>query len=109
MVLPAPADPDSERVPASARRTEGVAGGRQPPTLVASDRAEQYGGGGCCWSTWFVYVLLESALGPLTLGVNPAGIASAAPAESMPEDQWRQVIDVDLTGVFLSARPRDRR
>ena len=44
---------------------------------------------------------IESALGPLTLGVNAAGIASAAPAESMPEEQWRQVIDVDLTGGVL--------
>src|SRR5256885_4335669 len=47
---------------------------------------------------------IESALGPLTLGVNAAGIASAAPAEIMPEEQWRQVIDVDLTGVFLSCQ-----
>ena len=47
---------------------------------------------------------IEAALGPLTLGVNAAGIANAAPAESMPEEQWRQVIDVDLTGVFLSCQ-----
>jgi NAD(P)-dependent dehydrogenase (short-subunit alcohol dehydrogenase family) len=47
---------------------------------------------------------IESALGPLTLGVNAAGIANAAPAESMPEEQWRHVIDVDLTGVFLSCQ-----
>ena len=47
---------------------------------------------------------IEAALGPLTLAVNAAGIASAAPAESMPEEQWRQVIDVDLTGVFLSCQ-----
>jgi hypothetical protein len=51
---------------------------------------------------------IESALGPLTLGVNAAGIASAAPAESMPEEQWRQVIDVDLTGVFLSCQAEGR-
>jgi NAD(P)-dependent dehydrogenase (short-subunit alcohol dehydrogenase family) len=47
---------------------------------------------------------IESALGPLTLGVNAVGIASAAPAEIMPEEQWRQVINVDLTGVFLSCQ-----
>jgi NAD(P)-dependent dehydrogenase (short-subunit alcohol dehydrogenase family) len=51
---------------------------------------------------------IESALGPLTLGVNAAGIASAAPAEIMPEEQWRQVIDVDLTGVFLSCQAEGR-
>ena len=50
----------------------------------------------------------ESALGPLTLGVNAAGIANAAPAESMPEEQWRHVIDVDLTGVFLSCQAEGR-
>src|ERR1700685_4032567 len=47
---------------------------------------------------------IEAALGPLTLGVTAAGIANAAPAESMPEEQWRRVIDVDLTGVFLSCQ-----
>ena len=47
---------------------------------------------------------IEAALGPLTLGVNAAGIANAAPAESMPEEQWRHVIDVNLTGVFLSCQ-----
>ncbi len=68
-----------------------------------------------CWDAWFAHpppatppapavAQFESALGPLTLGVNAAGIASAAPAESMPEEQWRQVIDVDLTGVFLSCQ-----
>src|ERR1700722_18497497 len=45
---------------------------------------------------------IEAALGPLTLGVNAAGIANAAPAETMPEEQWRHVIDVDPTRGFLS-------
>lgn len=47
---------------------------------------------------------IERELGPLTLAVNAAGIANAAPAEEMPADQWRKVIDVDLTGVFLSCQ-----
>src|ERR1700755_3538702 len=42
-----------------------------------------------------------SALGRRARGVTAAGTASAAPAESMPHEQWRHVIDVDLTGVFL--------
>jgi NAD(P)-dependent dehydrogenase (short-subunit alcohol dehydrogenase family) len=46
----------------------------------------------------------ESALGDLTLAVNSAGIANAAPAEEMPLDQWKRVVDVDLTGVFLSCQ-----
>jgi NAD(P)-dependent dehydrogenase (short-subunit alcohol dehydrogenase family) len=50
----------------------------------------------------------ESALGPLTLAVNSAGIANAAPAEQMPLKQWQRVIDVDLTGVFLSCQAESK-
>ena len=50
----------------------------------------------------------EEALGPLTLAVNCAGIANAAPAEDMPIEQWRRVIDVNLTGVFLSCQAEGR-
>ncbi|MEV8510493.1 SDR family oxidoreductase [Actinoplanes sp. NPDC051475] len=46
----------------------------------------------------------QSRLGALTLAVNSAGIANAAPAESMPLDQWRRVIDINVTGVFLSCQ-----
>ena len=46
----------------------------------------------------------QSALGPLTLAVNSAGIANAAPAETMPRDQWQRVIDINVTGVFLSCQ-----
>lgn len=46
----------------------------------------------------------QTELGPLRLAVNSAGIANAAPAESMPVEQWQKVIDVDLTGVFLSCQ-----
>jgi NAD(P)-dependent dehydrogenase (short-subunit alcohol dehydrogenase family) len=47
---------------------------------------------------------LERELGPLSAAVNAAGIANAAPAESMPREQWQQVVDIDLTGVFLSCQ-----
>jgi NAD(P)-dependent dehydrogenase (short-subunit alcohol dehydrogenase family) len=50
----------------------------------------------------------ESALGDLTLAVNSAGIANAAPAEEMPLDQWQGVIDIDLTGVFLSCQAESK-
>jgi NAD(P)-dependent dehydrogenase (short-subunit alcohol dehydrogenase family) len=46
----------------------------------------------------------QSALGLLTLAVNSAGIANAAPAETMPRDQWQRVIDINATGVFLSCQ-----
>lgn len=50
----------------------------------------------------------EQALGPLTLAVNSAGIANAAPAEEMALEQWKRVIDVNLTGVFLSCQAEGR-
>ena len=50
----------------------------------------------------------EDELGPLTLAVNSAGIANAAPAEEMSAQQWQHVIDVNLTGVFLSCQAEGR-
>lgn len=46
----------------------------------------------------------EETFGPISGAVNCAGIASAAPAEVMPLDQWQRVIDVNLTGIFLSCK-----
>jgi NAD(P)-dependent dehydrogenase (short-subunit alcohol dehydrogenase family) len=50
----------------------------------------------------------DRELGPVTLAVNSAGIANAAPAEEMSLDQWRRVVDIDLTGVFLSCQAEGR-
>lgn len=50
----------------------------------------------------------ELDLGPVTLGVNSAGIARAAPAIDMGAEQWREVVDVNLTGVFTSCRAEAR-
>ncbi|HEX3983553.1 MAG TPA: SDR family oxidoreductase [Acidisoma sp.] len=47
-------------------------------------------------------------LGPLTLGLNCAGIANAAPAEEMDRAQWQRMFDVNVTGVFLSAQAQAR-
>jgi NAD(P)-dependent dehydrogenase (short-subunit alcohol dehydrogenase family) len=47
---------------------------------------------------------VERDLGPLTLAVNCAGIANAAAAEEMPITQWQRMLDVNLTGVFLSCQ-----
>jgi NAD(P)-dependent dehydrogenase (short-subunit alcohol dehydrogenase family) len=47
---------------------------------------------------------VEGELGPLRLAVNSAGIANAAPAEDMSLEQWQRVIDVNVTGVFLSCQ-----
>ena len=50
----------------------------------------------------------ESELGSLTLAVNSAGIANAAPAEEMDLAQWQRVLDVNVTGVFLSCQAEAR-
>jgi NAD(P)-dependent dehydrogenase (short-subunit alcohol dehydrogenase family) len=50
----------------------------------------------------------QSSLGPLTLAVNSAGIANAAPAETMRREQWQRVIEVNVTGVFLSCQAEGR-
>jgi NAD(P)-dependent dehydrogenase (short-subunit alcohol dehydrogenase family) len=50
----------------------------------------------------------ESDLGPMTVAVNSAGIANARAAEELGLDQWQKVIDVNLTGVFLSCQAEGR-
>jgi NAD(P)-dependent dehydrogenase (short-subunit alcohol dehydrogenase family) len=51
----------------------------------------------------------ETELGPLRLAVNSAGVANAAAAEEMALEQWRQVLDINVTGVFLSCQAEGRR
>jgi NAD(P)-dependent dehydrogenase (short-subunit alcohol dehydrogenase family) len=51
---------------------------------------------------------VEAELGPLRLAVNSAGIANAAPAEEMPLEQFKRVLDVNVTGLFLSAQAEGR-
>ena len=49
----------------------------------------------------------ESALGPLGAAVNVAGITgsqTAAECHVTPVDEWRRVLDVNLTGSFLVCR-----
>jgi NAD(P)-dependent dehydrogenase (short-subunit alcohol dehydrogenase family) len=47
---------------------------------------------------------VEKELGPLSIAVNCAGIANAVAAEEMPLAQWQKMIDVNLTGIFLSCQ-----
>jgi len=47
-------------------------------------------------------------LGKLTVAVNAAGIAHATAAEDLPLAHWQRVLDVDLTGVFLSCQAQAR-
>jgi NAD(P)-dependent dehydrogenase (short-subunit alcohol dehydrogenase family) len=46
----------------------------------------------------------EAELGPLSIAINAAGIANANPAEEMELDQWTNMLDINLTGLFLSCQ-----
>jgi len=47
---------------------------------------------------------VEADFAPLDILVNNAGIQRRAPLAEMTEDQWRAVIDTNLTSAFLVAR-----
>jgi NAD(P)-dependent dehydrogenase (short-subunit alcohol dehydrogenase family) len=51
----------------------------------------------------------EARFGPLTIGVLNAGISRDAPSWRLPEEAWREVIDVNLTGAFAFAQAAGRR
>jgi len=45
-----------------------------------------------------------SAFGKLDIAFCNAGIALNAPADEMTLEQWKRVIDINLTGVFITAQ-----
>jgi len=47
---------------------------------------------------------VEAEFGPIDILVNNAGIQRRAPLAEMTEEQWRAVIDTNLTSAFLVAR-----
>jgi len=51
---------------------------------------------------------VEAAYGPLSLAVNSAGIANAAPATELSLAQWQRMYDVNATGVFLACQAEGR-
>jgi NAD(P)-dependent dehydrogenase (short-subunit alcohol dehydrogenase family) len=58
-----------------------------------------------------VQAMVEAVLarwGRLTIGVNNAGIGLWADAETMTEEEWNRVVDVNLKGVFLCAQAEGR-
>ncbi|WP_341487610.1 SDR family oxidoreductase [Pararhizobium sp. A13] len=50
----------------------------------------------------------ERDIGPLTVAVNNAGVANAAPAEDMGEEQWKRLYEINVHGVFLSCQAQAR-
>lgn len=51
-----------------------------------------------------LFAAVEAALGPVEILVNNAGLAWQGLLTDMTLDQWRQVLDVNLTGAFLCCR-----
>lgn len=47
---------------------------------------------------------IENEMGEMTIALNCAGVADAAPAEDMPYSQWRRVHAINVDGVFLSCQ-----
>ncbi len=74
-------------------------GGRAVPVAMdVSDEREVRDG----------FARASEALGGLDLLVNNAGIEKPFRLVDMPLDEWRKVIDVNLTGVFLCSREAAR-
>jgi len=48
------------------------------------------------------------AYGQVDILINNAGVSWGAPAEEMPLEKWRMVIEIDLTGVFLFCQAAGR-
>lgn len=48
---------------------------------------------------------VEDELGPIDVLVNNAGITRDAPFHKMTPDQWKEVIDTNLSGVFNMTHP----
>jgi gluconate 5-dehydrogenase len=47
---------------------------------------------------------IEKEIGPIDILINNAGIMKKAPLEDFPEDQWQEVLDINLTAPFKMAK-----
>ncbi len=47
---------------------------------------------------------LEKEVGPIDILLNNAGIQRRGPLETFEESTWREIIDTNLTGIFLTAK-----
>jgi gluconate 5-dehydrogenase len=47
---------------------------------------------------------IEDTIGPIDILINNAGIQKRLPLEDFPEADWRNILDINLTGVFLTAQ-----
>ncbi|MBF8186905.1 SDR family oxidoreductase [Nonomuraea sp. K274] len=49
-----------------------------------------------------------AAFGPVHIGVNSAGVGALAPIAELAASEWRRIVEVCLTGVFLSIKHEAR-
>jgi NAD(P)-dependent dehydrogenase (short-subunit alcohol dehydrogenase family) len=56
-------------------------------------------------SVGLLYRDAQAARGPFDIVVANAGTAESAPAEKISLEIWQKIIDVNLTGAFLSVKP----
>lgn len=52
-----------------------------------------------------LYEQAQSALGPFDIVVANAGASASAPAAKVTLDDWRAMLDINLTGAFLTVQP----
>ena len=77
---------------------------------VAALKAEGLSAHGCAFDVTDAAAIdrgmaaAERDVGPIDILVNNAGVQRRAPLEAMEESAWREVLDTNLTGVFLVAR-----
>ncbi|MBM3554673.1 MAG: SDR family oxidoreductase, partial [Alphaproteobacteria bacterium] len=50
------------------------------------------------------FAAARAAHGPISILINNAGVAEAAPLAKLDEAMWNRTIGIDLTGVFLCAK-----
>ncbi len=65
-------------------------------------------GTACDVSSWedveALFQFVEEKLGPVDILVNNAGVGHFAPVDELTLEQWRQVIDINLSGPFYCVR-----
>ncbi|MCR4266975.1 SDR family NAD(P)-dependent oxidoreductase [Nitratireductor sp. ZSWI3] len=52
-----------------------------------------------------LYETAEAERGPFDIVIANAGIASSAPAHRTTLEDWNRIVDVNLTGAFLTVKP----
>ena len=55
------------------------------------------------------FAAMDMAHGGVDVAFANAGIAQRRPSLDLPETEWRRIVDINLTGVFLTAQAAARR